>query len=119
MKRSSFLLCALLMALSAPSLFAADVTGTWTGTLSTPNGEATVTYKFNQDGEKLTGTVTGPQGNSAEITDGRVDNNKLSFSVAVNETVALKHEGTIDGGEIKLTLKSDRGDFPITLKRST
>lgn len=118
MKRSSFLLCVLLVALSAISVFAADINGTWTGTLSTPNGEVNVTYTFKLDGEKLTGTVNGPDGKSAEISEGKVDNNKLSFTVAVNETVVLKHEGTIDGGEIKLTLKTDRGDLPITLKRS-
>jgi hypothetical protein len=41
-----------------------------------------------------------------------------SFSVTVNEAVALKHEGTIEGDEIKLLLKCDPGDLPITLKRS-
>jgi hypothetical protein len=48
------------------------------------------------------------EGLLAEIYDGKVDNNKLSFSVTVNATV-LKFEGTMDGDEIKLLMKSDRG----------
>ena len=118
MKRSRFLLCAIFLVFGSASVLAADVTGTWTGTFSTPNGELKTTYVFRQGGDKLTGTVTGPQGDSAEIHDGKVDGNKLSFGVTAPNGMLLKHEGTISGDEIKLTLSSERGEFQITLKRS-
>ena len=117
MKRLQLLLWVIFVVLGTANVLDADVTGTWTGTFSTPNGELKTTYTFKQDGDKLTGSVTGPQGDSAEISDGLVDNNKLSFNVKAHEMV-LKHAGTISGDEIKLTLSSERGEFQIILKRS-
>jgi hypothetical protein len=53
---------AILVAFSAVTAFAADVTGAWSGEAKGPNGERfQLTFTFKQDGTKLTGTVTGPQ----------------------------------------------------------
>jgi len=49
-----------------------------------------------------------------------VDGDKISFKVSFNG-MTITHEGTVNGDEIKLTSKSDQGDFPggeMTLKRS-
>jgi len=118
------LLCtcaALMMAFCAATAFAADVTGAWSGDMAGPNGDSFhLTFTFKQDGAKLTGTVTGPQGDPIEISDGKIDGDKLSFTVNVNGMV-IKHEGVVSGDTIKLTTKSDQGDFPggdITLTRA-
>jgi hypothetical protein len=55
------------------------------------------------------------------IADGKVDGDKISFKVSFNG-MTISHEGTINaaGDEIKLTSKSDSGDFPgmeMTLKK--
>jgi hypothetical protein len=122
MKRRTFALAAVLTALTAATLLAADVTGNWSGQMAGPNGDSfDISYTFKQDGAKLTGTVMGPQGDAIEITDGKVDGDKISFTINVHDQFTLKHEGTISGDAIKLTMKSDQGDFPggeITLKRS-
>ena len=40
----------------------ADPTGKWTGIADSPNGPMEVTYTFKIDGQKLTGSVEGPEG---------------------------------------------------------
>jgi hypothetical protein len=104
-------------------LWAADVTGTWTGQWATPDGNGfSLTFHFKQDGSKLTGTVQGPQGDPIEITEGKVEGDKISFVVMVNGNGGMKitHDGAVAGDEIKLNSKVEGGDFPggtIRLKR--
>ncbi|HXS14062.1 MAG TPA: hypothetical protein VN734_15280 [Acidobacteriaceae bacterium] len=116
------LCAALLMVFGASSVFAATgMTGTWIGQMQTPDGNSfSLTFVFKQDGAKLTGTVTGPQGDPLTIDKGTVDGDKFSFNVSFNGTT-ITHTGTLTGDEIKMTTKSDSADFPareITLKRS-
>jgi hypothetical protein len=121
MRRLTFL--AMAMALISFAAWAAVVSGKWTGQMASPNGEGfTITFNFKQDGSKLTGNVQGPQGDPIEITQGKVDGDKISFVVTidVNGGMKIMHDGTINGDEIKLNTKSDSGDFPggaMTLKR--
>ena len=122
MKKLLCLCAALMMAFTAASAFAAsDVTGTWTGNMVGPNGDSMpITFTFKQDGVKLTGSVASPMGDPSEITEGKVDGDKISFNVSFNG-MTIKHDGVIAGETIKLTSKSDSGDFPgmeMTLTRS-
>jgi hypothetical protein len=109
---SAFLRVGLLMAVSTAMAFAADISGAWSGQIAGPNGGDgfPVSYTFKQDGATLTGTVAGPQGEPIAISEGKVDGDTVSFSVSFNG-LTIKHEGTISGAEIKLTMKSS-GDFP-------
>ena len=115
---------AVLVAALAGAALAADITGTWTGSLSMGDNKIDLSYSFKQDGEKLTGTVTGPQG-SLPLNDGKVQGDKLSFNINVegpNGSFKISNEGTIKGAdEITLNSKMEGGpgDFPpMTLKRS-
>ena len=121
MKKFLCVCAVLMMAFTAASAFAADFTGTWTGNMAGPNGDGfQITFTFKQDGAKLTGTVTGPQGDPMAISDGKVDGDKLSFNVSFNG-MTIKHEGVVTGDTIKLTTKTDSGDFPggeMTLTRT-
>jgi len=121
MKRLLCVCAALAMAFWTVSAFAADVTGTWSGDIAGPNGDSFhLSFTFKQDGAKLTGTVTGPQGDPIEIADGKVDGDKLSFTVSFNG-MTITHEGVVSGDTIKLTTKTEQGDFPggpITLTRA-
>ena len=99
---------------------AADITGTWTGVMRGPNGNADfqLSFTFRQDGAKFTGTVQGPQGEPIPITDGKIDGDKLTFTVSFNG-MTISHEGTVSGDEIKMTTKSDQGfGGEMTLKRA-
>jgi hypothetical protein len=113
-----------LMAIGTVTARAADITGSWTAAISTPDGTSMqLAYTFKQDGAALTGTVLGPQGDPIAISDGKVDGNKITFKISFNGLI-LTHEGTISdsGDAIKLTSKSDSGDFPameLNLKKAT
>jgi opacity protein-like surface antigen len=120
MQRRIFLACAVLMTVLAGAALAADITGNWTGATD----QFTLTFAFKQDGEKLTGTVTGPQGDPLPISDGKVQGDKLSFTVKIDmggNSMKITHEGVIKGEEITLSTKVEGGqDFgggPMTLKR--
>lgn len=111
------------MMLTPATMHAADVTGTWAASVQSPDGGGggmQITFTFKQDGDKLTGSVDAGQGGTIEITNGKVDGNHFTFDVAFNGT-AIHHDCTLDGDEIKMTTKSDSGDFPgmqMTLKRA-
>ncbi len=120
--KSLLCICAgLLMTFTTITAFAADVTGTWTGEMKGPNGDPfQITFTFSQDGAKLAGTVLGPQGDPTDISNGKIEGDKLSFDVSF-DGMTIKHEGTIAGDEIKLTVKADDPNFPggeMTLKRA-
>jgi len=112
-----------LFLLLTTAAWAADVTGTWKGDVSAPDGNTfSLTYTFKQDGAKLTGTVLGPQGDPLPIDNGKVDGDKISFSVKVdmNGGTVFSSEGTINGDEIVLKTKADSGDMDMpamTIKR--
>jgi hypothetical protein len=121
MKQLLCICTALAMTFSAASAIAADVTGTWTATAQTPNGDGfQLSFTFKQDGANLTGTVQGPQGDPIAISNGKVDGDKFTFDVSVNG-MTIHHDCTVDGDVIKMTTKSDSGDFPgmaMMLKRA-
>jgi hypothetical protein len=108
----------LLVVLSALPAFAADVTGTWTSQVKTNDGNGLLlTFVFRQEGAKLTGTAATPR-ETANISDGKVDGEKIFFSAAFTNAT-FTYEGTIIGDEIRVTAKVP--DFPssdLTLKRS-
>jgi hypothetical protein len=125
MKRKIPALAAVLVALLwAGAAWATDVSGTWTGQMAGPDGSGgfEISFTFKQAGDKLTGTVQGPQGDPIEITDGKVDGDKISFVVKIEANGGMKitHDGAVSGDEIKLNSKVEGGEFPagsMTLKR--
>ncbi|MBZ5584986.1 MAG: hypothetical protein LAQ30_22805 [Acidobacteriia bacterium] len=130
MRRFVFAVCFALLVLSVTAL-AADISGTWTGTMAGRGGGEgfTLTYVFKQDGAKLTGNVQGPGGEPLEIKDGKVEGNKMTFAISFegpNGSMKISNEGTISekADEIKLVSKFEGGDFgggeppTITLKKT-
>ena len=120
MKKLLCICAGMAMMLSAVTALAADVTGTWTGQSTGPDGNSMqLSFTFKQDGAALTGTVQGPMGDAMAITNGKVDGDKFSFDVSFNG-MTITHQCTVDGDTIKMTTKTDSGDFPdmeLTLTR--
>jgi hypothetical protein len=128
MKKLALAICFTLLAL-AVCASAEDMTGKWTGQMAGMGGgdPMTLTFTFKQEGAKLSGSVQGSMGDPMAFTDGKVEGNKFTFTIAFEGgggSMKVKHEGTITGDEIKMTSKFEGGDFPgggpneITLKRA-
>jgi hypothetical protein len=120
MKKLLMICAVVAMTLFAGKAMAADVTGSWTTTMQTQDGNSTqITFNFKQDGAILTGTVQGSMGDPMEITNGKVDGDKFTFDVSFNG-MTIHHNCTVDGDTIKMSTKTDSGDFPameLTLTR--
>jgi len=101
-------LLALMVALAFTSTAnAAGVDGTWKSTYKGQDGkERTSTYKFKQDGDKVTGTVSGRDNTETSIEDGKIKDGTLSFAVTREfngNKVTMKYEGKVEGDTIKGT----------------
>ena len=108
--------------LAALALLAADVSGKWQAEMTTPNGDKRVsTFNLKADGGKLTGTVEGGMGGSAEISDGKVDGDNVSFNVVREfngNSMTLKYTGKVEGDSLKLTVETPRGSREMVAKRN-
>jgi opacity protein-like surface antigen len=94
--------------LAAPA-FAADVDGKWTGMIETPMGALPVGFTFKSDGNALSGTSLGPDGAEIAIKDGKIDGNKIAFTVAIDfggMAIVLSYSGVVSPEKIQFT-----GDF--------
>ena len=103
---------------------AADVTGKWTAQVPGRDGQtAEQTFNLKADGEKLTGTVSGRQGDT-EISDGKVKGDEVSFNVKMSfqgNEMKMVYKGKLSGDELKLTRTREGSDRPpaeFTAKRA-
>jgi hypothetical protein len=103
---------------------AADISGKWTAQVPGRGGQTRETnFNFKQDGEKLTGTMSGMNGD-VEIKDGTVKGDDVAFNVALSmqgNEVKLVFKGKVAGDEIKFTRQREGGDQPpqeFTAKRA-
>ena len=100
----------ILVALSVPA-FAADVDGTWTGTVVAPTGEFPVTFTFKANGETLTGTTMNFDGSPLNITEGKVSGNNITFKISFDlggMPFVLNYKGVVSPTELKMTAEADQ-----------
>jgi hypothetical protein len=102
---------------------AANVDGKWVAQVPGQGGQTReVTFNFKADGAKLTGTVSGRQGDTP-ISDGTVKGDDISFTQTFEmqgNSVKLTYTGKVTGDEIKMTRKREGSDQPpseFTAKR--
>lgn len=110
-------MCSLLSVLSLvliPLLLTAqevNVTGDWEMTTQSPRGERTQTIHIEQDGEKITVTMEGRQGE--EITaEGTVKGNKIEWSMTRSTPrgdFTITYTGTVEGDT--MSGEAQMGDF--------
>ncbi|MFZ0396279.1 MAG: hypothetical protein WCF17_01800 [Terracidiphilus sp.] len=107
-------LALLFVSFGAMTAMAADVSGKWTGTITTPRGDQQIAFTFKVDGTTLAGTVTTRRGDT-DITDGKVDGDNISFTQKVSfngNDMTINYAGKVDGDTIKFT--RTMGDRPAT-----
>jgi hypothetical protein len=118
--RYSALAVGLLWLLAGMAL-AADVDGTWTGTVSTPGGEFPVNFTFKADGANLTGSMLGQDNNQIPIRDGKIDGNNISFTISLDfggQEMKLSYKGVVAADEIKLSGEAMGQPFEFTVKKA-
>lgn len=117
----SIVTVALLLGVSF-GVLAADVTGKWTAQVpSRQGGTREQTFNLKTDGDKLTGTISGRQGDIA-IMDGKISGDTISFSVKMEyggNSVEQKYTGTVSADEIKFKREGGQGPArEFTAKRT-
>jgi len=121
MKTTIRIACSLALLLAVA--MAADISGKWTGDMPGRGGDTTsTTFTFKVDGEKLTGSLTGPQGD-IPLQEGTVAGNQISFSTTLDfggNSIKILYKGTMSGDQIKMTREREGSGQPreFTIKRS-
>lgn len=112
--KSKFLAALAVLALASSTL-AADISGKWTAEVPGRGGQTrTTNFDFKVEGEKLTGTMSGMQGEMA-IADGSVKGDDIAFVVVVNfngNEMKLTHKGKLTGEVIKMTRSREGAEGP-------
>jgi hypothetical protein len=83
----------------------APFSGTWKWTMQGFNGDQEIVLKLKQDGDKVTGTISNPQGDGeTEIKDGMVKADELTFKVVRDfngNQFTTNYSAKIVGGALK------------------
>ena len=94
---------------------AAQVAGTWTLTVASPNGAMTSTMTLTQTGEALDGTMMSEFGSSA-ISDGRVNGRSVTWQASFQlggERTTVNFDAEVDGN--RMTGRARAGEMaPMT-----
>ena len=79
-------------------------TGTWKWTVNINNQEREMTLKLKLDGDKLTGSMPGRNGQETAIEDGKYKDGEVSFKVTrerQGNKFTIKYMGKVSGDTIK------------------
>src|SRR5215831_6049733 len=101
--------------------YAADVDGTWTGTIATPVGDLPVSFTFKADGAKLTGTTLGFDGSPVPIMDGKIDGNTITFTVTFDlggMPFMLSYKGIVSPEKINMSGEAFGMPFEFVLTKA-
>jgi oligosaccharide reducing-end xylanase len=103
-----------------PAAWAADVNGNWRGSFDFEGSSVALTFHFVVDGNALTGSVEGLPTTPAEIHDGKIDGNNITFGLNTDyqgTQYMLIYRGTVseDGSSIAFTLGTQSGDWSSEL----
>jgi hypothetical protein len=102
----------LLLGISGAAL-SADIDGKWTAEVEGRRGTVTQTLTLTADGNTLTGSFDGGRGGAVDISDGKIDGNKVSFKVIREfngNQFTQQYKGTLsDAGELDLSVSMGGG----------
>ena len=123
MKYRVVMFSAVLVLAAIAAVLAAGVDGKWVAQVPGQGGQTReVTFNFKAEGAKLTGTVSGRQGDTP-ISDGTIKGDDISFTQSFEmqgNSIKLTYTGKVSGDEIKMTRKREGSDQPaaeFTAKR--
>ncbi len=96
---------ALGLLLASTSAFAADIDGKWVGSIDSPQGAMVINYTFKSVGNAFTGTTAAPDGSVLAIKDGKIDGNKVTFTLSLDfgqGPTTFKYTGDVSATDLKL-----------------
>jgi hypothetical protein len=91
-----------------------DVTGTWKGTFDYNGSSVSLVIHLASAGASVTGTVEGLPTTPAEIHEGKLDGDTVTFWVNTDyqgQTYKLVYKGKVAAGQIAFTLGTDDGSW--------
>jgi hypothetical protein len=95
------------------ALWSADLSGKWTAQVPGRSGNMReVTFTFKADGNNLTGTMSGRNGD-VPIADGKIAGDDVSFTVTQDfggNSVKQSFTGKVAGSEIKFKRSGGQGE---------
>lgn len=94
---------------------AADINGKWVGKVM---DQFDVAYTFKAEGEVLTGSTVGPDGNEIILKDGKISGNNIEFTLNIMDQ-NVKMLGTIEGDVLKLKFNMMGNDVEMVLKKES
>lgn len=97
---------------------APNVTGIWKGDFDLEGTNVPLTFRLTQSSGVVSGTVEGLPTTPAEIHDGEIDGDTVTFSVLTDyqgETYKLVYTGKVSAGKIQFDFGTDDGGWGATL----
>jgi len=117
MARLLSLICAFGLGL-ATVVTAQSVSGAWDLSINGPEGVITATADLQQDGEKLTGTITAPQGSAPMTGSLKGKTVFLTFNIDTPQgPIEVKINGEVEGDSVKGILDFGMGQADFTGKK--
>lgn len=120
MNRRDFVALALTIVSAAGIARAADKpdpTGTWKWSVTFNDQKREMTLKLKLDGDKLTGSMVGRDGQDRPVDDPVFKDGEVSFSVSRErngQKSTTKYKGKLDGDTIKGKAETDRNNETTT-----
>ena len=106
-----------------PGARAADPSGTWKGAFDFQGSSVPLTINLKIDGNTVTGTVEGLPSTPAEIHDGTLAGDTVSFWINTDyqgQTYKIVYKGKVAADQINFDFGTEDGSFsaPLTVKKS-
>jgi hypothetical protein len=97
-----------------PSANAADVSGTWKGSFDFQGANVALTFHLTATADAVTGAIEGLPTTPAEIHDGKIDGDTVTFWVNSDyevNTYKLLYKGTVSADGIKFSFGTEDGSW--------
>ena len=101
-----------------PNANAADVSGTWKGNFEFQGSSVPLTFHLTVANGAVTGTVDGLPTTPAEIHDGKVDGDEVTFWINTDyegNTYKIVYKGKVTAGQIDFSFGTEDGSWGATL----
>ncbi len=103
-----------LAALSVGMLLAGDPAGDWKGSVAVDGVDYPLTFHLKTKDATLTGSIEGMPTTPADIKEGKVDGDTISFIAFTDyqgNPVKLVYKGAMDGDQIKFFVATEDGSW--------